>query len=159
MSGLLQSGQITPGHAAKWVTDGVLADGGPLGSTQQVLAYLLSADFNTLSDQALLLPTSINAFMVTGIVVTNAPTSLSLAVGGFYPQAAKAGVALVANTQIYSTLTSTTKLLSCTLTAGANSTRYSVGNVPDWAIYLSLTTAQGGDATADVYLLGIDLTA
>ena len=153
-----QSGNITPGHLATWVTDGVIKDGGPVQSSKQVLASLLSADFNSIADQALLIPTSITAFMITGIVVTNASLSLTTAVGGFYPQAAKGGVAIVAASQVYSSLTDVTKLLNCTVVAAALATRYSRTNVPDWAIYLSLSIAQGTYGTADIYLLGTDLT-
>lgn len=158
MSGVLQSGNITPGHLATWTTDGVIQDGGPVKSSKQVLASLLSADFNTISDQALLLPTSMTAFAITGIIVTNSVVSLTTAVGGFYPQAAKGGTAIVANTQVYSSLNAQSKLLNCTIAAAALATYYTRGNVPDWAIYLSLTTAQGVYAVADVYLIGTDLT-
>lgn len=152
-----QSGNITPGHIAKWVTTDVIEDGGPIGSGQTFLGSFLSADFNTLSDQAILLPSTITAFMVTGIVVTNATLALNVAVGGFYPQTSKGGVALVANTQVYSSLATANNLLQCTLTAGASGTRYSRVNVPDWTLYLSLTTAQGLEAFADVYILGVAL--
>ena len=158
MSGILQSGNITPGHLATWTTDGVIQDGGPVKSSKQVLASLLSADFNSIADQALLLPASITAFAITGIVVTNSAVSLSSAVGGFYPQSAKGGTAIVANNQVYSSLNTQAKLLNCTIAAAALATYYTRSNVPDWAIYLSLTTAQGIYAVADVYLIGTDLT-
>lgn len=154
-----QSGHITPGHLATWITDGVVGDGGPVRASKNVLASLLSADMNSIADQALLLPSSITAFAITGIVVTNAPVSLTTAVGGFYPQTAKGGAAIVAAGQVYSSLNATTKLLNCTVQAAALATRYDRSNVPDWAIYLSLTTAQGIAAVADIYLLGVDLTA
>ena len=156
--GVLQSGNITPGHIAVWKTNGVIGDGGALQSTKQVLATLLSADFDSIADQPLLLPDSMTAFAITGIIVTNSQISLTTASGGFYPQAAKGGTAIVANSQVYSSLTDATKLLNCTVVAGALATYYTRSNVPDWAIYLSLTVAQGINATADVYLLGLDLT-
>lgn len=159
MTGVVQSGNVTPGHLVVWVTDGVVKDGGPALTTQQVLASLLSADFNSIGDQALNIPTSITAFMVTGIVVTNASIELDTAAGGFYPEASKAGTALVDASQVYTTLVVASDLLSCTLSADAQATKYTSGNLPDWAVYLSLTTAQGASATADVYLLGVDLTA
>jgi hypothetical protein len=157
--GVLQSGNITPGHVAVWETNGVIGDGGPLLSSKQVLAYLLSADFNSIADQPLLLPSTITAFAITGIIVTNTAVSLTTAVGGFYPQAAKGGTAIVANSQVYSSLNASSKLLNCTVPATPLATYYTRANVPDWAIYLSLTTAQGSNATADCYLLGIDLSA
>ena len=158
MVGILQSGNVTPGHIAVWSTDGVVQDGGPVKSSKQVLASLLSADFSSIADQALLLPTSITAFAITGIMVTNASLSLATAAGGFYPQTSQGGTAIVASSQVYSSLDATTKLLNCTIAAAALATRYSRTNVPNWAIYLSLTTPQGVYATADIYLLGTDLT-
>lgn len=158
MSGILQSGNVTPGHIAKWTTDGVLQDGGAAQTSKTVLASLLSADMNSIADQALVLPASITAFAITGIIVANSNVSLTTAVGGFYPQASKGGVAIVANTQVYSALTAATKLLNCTVAAAALATYYTRTNVPDWVIYLSLTSAQGVAANADCYVIGVDLT-
>lgn len=155
---VLQSGSVTPGHAVKWVTDNVIGDAGSLPAAQKVLAYLNNASFNSTADQPIILPSSINAFQLTGILITNASISLTTAAGGFYPAASKAGTAIVAASQVYSTLTASTKLLSATLAAAVATTRYSTANLADWTIYLSLTTAQGAAATADVYLIGIDLT-
>lgn len=157
--GVEQSGNVTPGHLAVWVTNGVIADGGPVLSSQNVLASLLSADMDSIADQAIQIPSDITAFSITGILVTNSNVSLTVAAGGFYPETSKGGTAIVAASQVYSSLTSASKLLSCTLTGTVAATRYDRSNVPDWAIYLSLTTAQGAAANADVYLLGIDLTA
>lgn len=157
MSGVLQSGNVTPGHLAKWVTDGVVADNGPNPYSQRVLASFLGADFNTTTDTPILLPTTLQAFQLTGILVTNASVSLTAAQGGFYPQAFKAGMAVVANTQAYSFLTDSQLLLNATLTSYAQQQRFSRTQFIDWAIYLSLTTAQGIAATADIYILGIEL--
>lgn len=154
-----QSGNVSPGHTAVWATDGVLMDGGALPGSQRVITSFINANFNDIGDQPLIIPAAITAFMLTGIIVTNASRSLTAAVGGFYPAASKAGTQLVADTQVYSSLTAATKLLSCTLAAAVATTRYSVANLTDWAIYFALTTAQGVDpTTADVYVLGIDLS-
>lgn len=154
---ILQNGPVTPGHLAAFVTDNVLADGGVPAAAQKVLARI-SANFNTATDQPLVLPSRIIAFMLTGIIVTNSVIPLTIAVGGFYPQVSKAGTTLVAAGQTYATLTSANKLMLCTLQAAVATTRYSRNNLPDWAIYLSLTTPQGADATPDVYVMGVDLT-
>ncbi len=157
-----QSGSITPGHLAVWVAPGVIADGGVVQSSNTILASLLSADMNSILDQPIQIPQNITAFQITGIVITNASLSLTTAVGGFYPTTSKGGTAIVANTQVYSSLTTAAKLLAATLAAGAATTRYTSGNVDNingyLTIYLSLTTAQGVAATADIYLLGNDLS-
>lgn len=158
MVAVQQSGSVTPGHFATWVTEGVIKDGGAVPGAQRVLASFPSANFNDTSDQPLILPPTITAFQLTGILIANASISLTTAVGGFYPQASKGGTAIVAAGQVYSSLTTSSKLLSATLVAGVLTTRYSIAELPDWRIYFSLTTAQGAEATADLYLLGIDLT-
>lgn len=157
MSGVLQSGNVTPGHLAKWVTDGVIADNGPNPYSQRVLASLLNANFNDTSDQPILLPSTLQAFQLTGILVTNASVSLTTAVGGFYPQAFKAGSALVAAGQVYTALTTSLLLMNTTITAYGLANRLTRSQLVDWAIYFSLTTPQGLAATADIYLLGIEL--
>ncbi len=158
MGSVLQSGSVTPGHLAKWATDGVIADNGPNAYSERVLASFLSADFNSTFDQPLPLPTSLSAFQLTGIVITNASISLTTAVGGFYPQASKGGTAIVAAGQVYSTLTTSLLLLNATLSSYAQAQRFSRTQLPDWAIYLALTTPQGAAATADVYIKGVELS-
>jgi len=158
MTSVFQSGNVTPGHVVTWTTDGVVQDGGPLVVPKGILGSLLGANFNSTADQAILIPSTITAFAITGIMVTKASVSMGTAAGGFYPQASKGGTAIVANTQVYSTLTSASVLLNCTVVAGALATYYTRSNVPDWAIYFSLTTPQGATATADIHLLGVDLT-
>jgi len=153
-----QSGNVTPGHVLLWATDGVVLDGGALGAAQKVIASLRGADFNDTGDQSIVLPSRITAFQLNAIVITNASLSLTVAVGGFYPAASKGGTAIVAASQVYSSLTASNKLLSATLAGAAATTRYSIAELADWAIYFSLTTAQGLAATADLYVIGTDLT-
>ena len=157
--GVLQSGNVTPGHLATWTTNGVIADGGPLIGASAVLASLLSADFNTIADQPIVIPASITAFHLSAIYVTNASISLTTAAGGFYPQPAKVGTAIVAAGQVYSALTASTILLQPTIAGAGNNTRFSSVNLPNMAIYFALTTAQGAAAVADIYIIGQNLTA
>jgi hypothetical protein len=154
---VLQSGNVTPGHGVKWVSDNVIGDNGANPYSQRVLATLLSANFNTTTDQPIVLPPALNYFQLTGIIVAGASLSLTTAIGGFYPQAAQAGSALVNGSQTYSALTTSLLLTSLTLTAYAQAQRFSRNQLPDWAIYFSLTTPQGVEAFADIYLLGIEL--
>ena len=158
MTAVQQSGNPTPGHVALWTAPGVIGDGGALGAAQKVLALITDADFNDTNDQPILLPERMQALMLTAILITIAGVSLTIAVGGLYPAASKAGTAIVAASQVYTALTTANKILSATLAGTAGSTRFSRTELADWAIYLSLTTAQGAAATADVYLIGIDLT-
>jgi hypothetical protein len=162
-----QAGNITPGHIATFSTSNVIQDGGPLGAYQKVLASIRSASFNSTLDQPIILPSAILAFALTGIIVTNASVSMTTAAGGFYTGSLKTGTQIVLNSQTYSTLTTANVLAFPVLTANVPLTRFSSANLsinafgalPGLTFYFSLTTPQGlANATADIYLTGIDLT-
>jgi hypothetical protein len=115
----------------------------------RLLGKLIGANMNTTSDQTISIGAS--KYFVDKVIVTNASTSLTLAVGGLYTAASKGGTQVIGNTQVFSGLTASTKIVLLTslitgdvLTAGQ--------------LYLSLTTAQGGVATADIFLFGYDLS-
>lgn len=153
-----QSGNVTPGNLAIWGADGVIRDGGALPGAERVIASQAGANFNDTSDQPIILPARMQAFMLTRIIGTNSAVSLATATGGIYPAASKAGTPLVAASQAYSSLNAITKLLSLTLASAVATTRYSRTNLADWALYFSLTTGQSSAATMDLYVCGIDLT-
>lgn len=158
--GVQQSGNVTAGHIAGWTTNGVIQDIGAAPFT--VLASLRGANFNITTDQPIVIPQTIVAFQITAIVVTNAAVSLSTAVGGFYPQSAKGGNPIVSASQTYAALSSQTALLSTTLVAYGSGTRFSSANLGSvaglLAVWFSLTTPQGVNATADIYIIGNNLT-
>lgn len=118
--------------------------------TEVLLGGIIGANFNVTTDQGVaLLRIGTKKYMITRILVTNASISLTTAAGGFYTDVTKGGVAVVAASQAYSALTTATTVLSTTLTVSRTHT-----TTP---LYLSLTTAQGAAATADVYIFGIIL--
>jgi hypothetical protein len=121
-------------------------------SPTNLLGKLIGANFNSAADQQI--PClSQNKARVTKITVTNASISLTTAAGGIYQAAAKAGSPLVASGQAYSALTGA--LLALDLTLALPSLVLAAGFSP---LYLSLTTAQGAAATADVYVWGDQYT-
>ncbi len=140
----------------------MVQDGGALPAAARVLAAGRSYNFNTTNDQPIPIPQRVLAFQLTGIIVTNASRSLTTAVGGFYPAPVKGGLALVPAIQTYSMLTNNTLLLNLTLSSFGQNTRFSSVNLSSLAgftsIWFSLTTPQGSVATADIYLVGMDLT-
>lgn len=113
------------------------------------IGRLIGANMNVTTDQAipLFIPAT-KTFLVRKIAVKNASISLTTAVGGVYPAASKGGTPLVANTQVYSSLSAATKEVDLTM---AVTTTVQAAATP---LYLSLTTAQGAAATADVYVYG-----
>jgi hypothetical protein len=155
---IVQSGNVTPNHLVSWVAPGVVADGGPsLGASETVLAQLLGANFNTTDDQAIPIVSTITRFCLTRLIVTNPSLSLTTAVGGFYPQPSKGGTAIVANTQVYSTLTAAFKLLNPTLASFGSTTVFDSTILTAFSIYFALSVAQGAPCTADIYVCGIVL--
>jgi len=114
----------------------------------KLLGKKIGANMNSTSDQAIAI--SAAKYFIDKVVVTNASTSLTLAVGGLYTSTSKGGSQVISNTQVFSALTTSTKIiLLSSLIAGDVLTASQ--------LYLSLTTAQGGAATADVYLYGYEL--
>jgi len=117
------------------------------------LGCLIGADMNVTTDNIIPLALPIGAsFRVSKITVKNASTSLTTAAGGVYTAASKGGTALVASTQVYSTLTAAARALDLTLVATPGVTVWEQESVA--SLFLNLTTAQGAPATADVFVYG-----
>lgn len=153
-----QSGNITPGHVAVFTSDDVIQDGGALpGTSEMVLARLLSANMNVTTDQQINLPIAFTKIMLTRILITNASLSLTTAVGGFYPTTSKGGTPIVAASQVYSSLSTAAALLAATLASFGSNNAFSASNLTAWSLYFALTTPQGAAATADIYICGIPL--
>lgn len=118
-----------------------------------VLGTLRGANMNSTADQAISIAPAVTKWAPTAIWATNCTGTLTLAVGGLYPSASKAGTPLVAATQVYSTLTGNTILLPMTIAAVGLTTAYTLNTV-----YFSLTTAGASGAVCDIYVMGVDLT-
>lgn len=104
---------------------------------------------NSTSDQAMAIGAS--KYYIDRMVVTNASTSLTTAIGGLYQATAKGGTQIIADTQVFSALTVSTKvILLPSLIAGDILTAAQ--------LYLSLTTGQGAASTADFFIYGYDLS-
>ncbi len=118
-----------------------------LGEGSTLLGALKGANMNVTTDQAIAIPWA--KYIVRRITFVNPSTSLTLAAGGVYTAASKGGTAIVAAAQVYSGLTGATKFIDATLAALLGTDALTVAT-----LYLSLTTAQGGAATADCYIFG-----
>lgn len=114
----------------------------------RVLWALRGADMNVDTDQALVKQGTFGSFVIVGVRAFNASTSLTTAVGGIYTAAAKAGIAIVAANQAYSALTAATIGADLTVAAAGKD------ELSATTLILSLSTPQGGAATADILVYG-----
>jgi hypothetical protein len=116
-----------------------------------MIGRLIGANMNATTDQAIpLLVAPGQSYQITAIVVRNPSTSLTTAVGGVYTGASKGGTAVVAATQVYSAATGPMAVENTTLSAGGAAGSWPAGT----PLYLSLSTAEGAAATADMYVYG-----
>lgn len=120
---------------------------------QRVLCSIRGVNMNTTADQTCNLPSTISAWAPTAAWTTNCSGTLTLAAGGVYPAASKAGTPLVAAAQAYSTLTTSALILPLTFAANIVTNRYTIS-----AVFFSLTTGAGSAATCDFYVIGVDLS-
>ena len=122
-----------------------------------LLGKLIGANMNSTDDQRIVMFSNPSKFILRRIVVTNASISLTTAAGGVYTAASKGGTAVVASSQAYSSLSASTLFLDLTLNTSGSASTTVKSSIPN--LYLSLTTAQGAAATADVYVYGDILEA
>jgi hypothetical protein len=122
-----------------------------------LLGTLIGANMNSTADQIITMFSNPSKYIIRRIVVANASISLTTAAGGVYTAASKGGVAVVAAAQAYSSLTSSALFLDLTLSTSGSASTTVKSSIPN--LYLSLTTAQGAAATADVYVYGDILQA
>ena len=115
--------------------------------TGSLLGVLRSANLNSTADQPITIISS--RYIIRRIVITSASTTPTITVGGFYTASSKSGTTIVPATQVYAALTMADAYIDATLGAiVATSVR------TETTLYLSLTIAQGGAATADVFIFG-----
>ena len=124
------------------------------GGGETLIGRLIGANMNSTADQSvpMLIPAG-QSYTPTAVVVRNCSVSLTTAAGSFYSAASKGGTTLVGSgaAQAFSGCTAT-GLTGQTIAATAAG-----GNVvlpPSTPPILSLTTAQGAAATADIYVYG-----
>jgi hypothetical protein len=113
-----------------------------------LLGQLIGANMNSTADQAIQMLAS--NYIPDKIVVRNASISLTLSAGGIYTATSKGGTAVVSAAQVYSGLTSSGKFILPTIASLTDI-------VTAATLYLSLTTAQGSAATADILIFGLKL--
>lgn len=122
---------------------------------RRLIGVALGVNLNAVADtpvQLQLLPGA--NFLIDGVDVNNASTSITTAAASVWSGAAGTGVNIVTTgaTNLNS-LTSATKNLPMTLAATAQTTVFNQATQSN-VLYFKVDTAQGAAATADVYIWG-----
>ena len=129
-------------------------DGNNNGQSR-LIGWRLGCNFNSTADQAI--PITCPSYVIESVVVKNASVNMTAADGGIYTATSKGGTAVVPAATVYTELTSSSKYKEMTRASGLDSSTqsdvFTVGT-----LYLSLTGTQGAAATADVYVIGRDLS-
>lgn len=124
----------------------------PAAQGHAPLFVLRGANMAVTTDQAFTKMFSGTNYQITGIyALAKTGAVAALTAGGIYTAAAKAGIALVAAAQVWTSLTAAGKLQTVTLGAPIAS------DVQTATPILSLTTASGTAATADIFITGVVL--
>lgn len=120
----------------------------PVSGTYVTLFRLVGADMNSTADQAFTKMFEFSRFIPLQIIATNASTPILLSTGGIYTATAKGGIAVVAASQAWTGLTSTTKAVIPAISQAG------LGLLTT-NLYLSLTTPMGSAATCDMSVMGV----
>jgi hypothetical protein len=119
---------------------------------QQVLFKLAGANLQLTTDQPFAVVYTGSAYLVTGVFARQRSGAASIAcAGGIYDAAAKGGNAIVSAAQSWVTLASGV-IVSATLAALTSTMLLTATPI------LSLTTGSTGACSADLYILGVDLS-
>lgn len=113
------------------------------------LFELRGANLNSTADQSFSKVGAFTRYQVTAMMSRRVTGNALIAAGGIYTGASKTGTAIVAAAQVWSALSAADKTLSPTIA--------SLTDAIQATPILSLTTAAGGAATADIHIYGVVL--
>jgi hypothetical protein len=120
---------------------------------QRVLGTALATNLNAAGDTTIVLPTNITKFILTGCYVTNCTTNLTTIRASVWSASGGAGDNFAADQPLSGITGTATQLYQLTMTS-PSATKSESGP----QVYFRVGTPQGSPATADVYILGIDLS-
>jgi hypothetical protein len=135
--------------------EGAFVEDAPVAGVRRLIGFALGVNLNSAADtqvQLILLPGA--NFLIDGVDVNNASTSITTATASVWSGAAGTGVNIVTTgaTNLNS-LTAATKNLPMTLAATAQTTVFNQTTQAN-VLYFKVDVAQGSAATADVYIFG-----
>lgn len=120
----------------------------PIIGTYTRLFQLLGANMASTADQQFELVIPLLDYVPVMVMAMRASGAITSAVGGIYLGPNKTGIAMVAASQGWSGLNSTTKVLYPVIAAAGQA-------IHETPPYLSLTTPMGSPGTCDIYILGV----
>jgi hypothetical protein len=146
---------VNQGVAVGTAREGLFVEDAPVAGVKRLIGYALGVNLNSVADtlvQLIMLPGS--NFLIDGVDVNNASTSITTAAASVWSGAAGTGVNIVTTgvTNLNS-LTAATKNLPMTLAGTAQTTVFNQTTQAN-VLYFKVDTAQGSAATADVYIFG-----
>lgn len=112
------------------------------------LFTLVGADMNTTEDQKFEKTLDFSKYIITRIIAEDASVPLSGAIGGIFTAPSKGGIAVVAASQAWANLNSTTKVMFPAVAAAGVSKL-------EGDLYLSLTTPLGSAGTCKLTIMGV----
>ena len=151
--GVLQSGNVTPGHLASWTTDGVIQDAGvTFLNTYGMFSYTKQQiNFNSANtDNPLLinLPAGYTRYRIHSIFISNASQTLTTATCGVFTQAGGLGTAIVTSGSAITVSQSAEDTINNLQSLAINN--QSTMSLIDTTLYFRVQTAQGAAATGTV---------
>lgn len=148
-----QSGLVTPGHLAAWVTDNVLADAGvQFNNTYgKFVSTLQGVNFNSGNNDnavSINLPLGYSRYRIEQIIISGASASLSTATCGVFTQQGANGVPIVTTSTaitVTSSLNDTNNNMQVLTVNNQSTLAFS-----DTVIYFRVQTPQGSPALGNV---------
>ena len=153
MSGVLQSGTVTPGHLVTFATDSVIQDAGvTFSNTYGMFSYTKQQiNFNsTNTDNPLLvnLPAGYTRYRVHQILISNASQTLTTATCGVFTQSGALGTAIVTTGSAITVSQSAEDTINNMQALTINN--QNTMSLIDTTLYFRVQTAQGAAATGTV---------
>lgn len=148
-----QSGQVTPGHLAAWVTDNVLSDAGvQFNNTYGKFVFTLQGvNFNLANNDNPIninLPLGYTRYRIEQIIISGASGPLSTATCGVFTQAGAAGTPIVTSGSAITVTTGAADTANNMQSLTINNQSTAAYN--DLMLFFRTQTPQGAPATGSV---------
>ena len=143
----------TPGEQIGSARTNLFPQDAPVCGVRRLIGVVLGANVNQTNTDIpvpLILLPGCN-FIISGISINNASTSLTTATYGVFSAAAAGGVTIVTAAAVLSGLTVATSNVNSTLAATATTTVFNQTTLSN-TLYFRVGTAQGSAATCDIYV-------